>query len=101
MRQRRAWGQTSLFAQDGGRRKPSFRVADGGRLGPPAASIPMAAAQARAVALALALAGRQALICADDGTAAVVTHGPGGFTIAVLDSEGWPETVRRILSHHG
>ncbi len=54
-------------------------------------------AQARAVAVG----GGRALIFADDGTAAVVTHGAGGFELATTDEARWPHTVRIVLSRHG
>lgn len=66
--------------------------------GPVTSSLPLAIAHARAAALD----GYSARICADDGTAAVVRHGPGGFEIAALDADaGWPSTVQRVLARHG
>ncbi|MGH9155776.1 MAG: hypothetical protein ACRD1K_08105 [Acidimicrobiales bacterium] len=73
-------------------------LSDDGRWGPPTASLALAAAQARAVVMA----GGRALIFDDDGTAAAVVRTTEGFQIVALDqSAGWPETVRRVLSRHG
>ena len=91
-----AWGQRPLFAAKGaGPRR--YRVTDGTRWGPPTPSLALAVAQARAVAVG----GRRAVIVADDGTAAAVTHGPTGFHIATADDARWPDTVRHVLVNHG
>lgn len=91
-----AWGQQCLFGAGPG---PAgcFRVTDGTAWGPPTTQLALAAVQARAVALA----GGRALIVADDGTAAVVTHGPAGFEVAADADAAWPATVRSVLSRHG
>lgn len=90
------WGQRRLFAaEEAGPRR--YRVTDGTRWGPPTPSLALAVAQARAVAVD----GRRAVIAADDGTAAAVTHGPAGFHIATADDARWPETVRHVLVNHG
>lgn len=91
------WNQRRLFAAGGHRHAERFRVSDGAAWGPATASLPLAVAQARAVALA----GGRALVFADDGTAAVVTHGADGFEIATDDDTRWPQTVRQVLSRHG
>lgn len=97
-RQRSAgWGQAPLLTVDSD--PPTrFRVKTDTAWGPVTSSLPLAIAHARAAALD----GQSALICADDGTAAVVRHGPGGFEIAALDdTAGWPVTVQRVLARHG
>jgi len=92
-----AWSQRRLFADASDRPAGRFRVSNGIAWGPSTASLALAVAQARAVAVA----GGRALIFADDGTAAVVTHGAGGFDIATTDEARWPNTVRIVLSRHG
>lgn len=91
-----AWGQRRLFDADGGSAR-RYRVTDGAACGPPTPSLALAVAQARAVALA----GARAVIVADDGTAAAVTHGAEGFHIATADDARWPQTVRHVLIRHG
>ena len=91
------WSQGRLFTAHAGRAAERFRVSDGTTWGPATTSLALAVAQARAVAVA----GGRALIFADDGTAAVVTHGADGFVIATTDEARWPTTVRRVLSRHG
>ncbi len=86
---------------------PEFRSCRRRPVGSTTASIPMVAARARAVAVAAC----RALICADDGTAAVVSHGPmasrsspstprGGLKSFAESSPAKAEGGRHVRAHH-
>ena len=92
------WGQTTLFGTDAGSRPRRYRVFDGRSWGPSTTALPLAAAQARAVALG----GRTALVWADDGTGVTVTSTPaGGFAVEASASATWAPHCQTLLDRHG
>lgn len=92
MRQRHDWGQGRLLAEE--RRAERFRVAVGTTWGPVVGQLALAVAQARAAAAEAT----SAVICADDGTAVVVTPRGDGFEIAAIDECRWADQARRLLT---
>jgi hypothetical protein len=92
------WGQTALFASDAtGSATRRYRVHDGNAWGQATTSLPLAVAQARAVALR----GATTLLWADDGTAVTVTRSPEGFVVASDHPVPWASQCRSLLDHHG
>ncbi len=94
MRQRSAWAQGGLIAAGDSGPPQRFRVGGNGEWGPVVGQLALAVAQARSAAAG----GHDALICADDGTAVVVTRCGDGFDLAALDDTGWAISARRLLS---
>lgn len=94
MRQRPAWAQGRLLSVDNTEAPQRFRVGSTIGWGPVVGQLALAVAQARSAASA----GHDALICADDGTAVVVTRCGDGFDLAALDDAGWATSARRLLS---
>ena len=94
MRPRTAWAQGRLLAAGDGSTPQRFRVGGNGEWGPVVGHLALAVAQARSAAAG----GHDALICADDGTAVVVTRCGDGFDLAALDDAGWATSARRLLS---
>lgn len=94
MRQRTAWAQGQLLAHNERGAPQRFRVSGNGEWGPIVGHLALAVAQARSAAAG----GHDALICADDGTAVVVTRCGDGFDLAALDDAGWATSARRLLS---
>lgn len=92
MRQRHDWGQGRLLADEQPAQR--FRVARGADWGPVVGQIALAVGQARAAAAE----GTSAVICADDGTAVVVTRRGDGFEFAASDECRWIDQVRRLLT---
>lgn len=92
MRQRHDWGQGRLVAEE--RPAERFRVARGADWGPVVGQLALAVGQARAAAAD----GKAAVICADDGTAAVVTRCGDGFELAAIDECRWADQARRLLT---
>ena len=81
-----------LLADD--RPAQRFRVARGAKWGPVVGQLALAVAQARAAAAEA----NSAVICADDGTAAVVTRCGDGFDLAAIDEPRWANQARRLLT---
>ena len=92
MRQRHEWGQGRLLAEE--RPALRFRVAREAEWGPVVGQLALAVAQARAAAAE----GTSAVICADDGTAVVVTRRGDGFEFAASDECRWAEQAQRLLT---
>lgn len=93
-------GQARLFHVEGDDAEPPLRYrvgAPGHRRGAALASLPLAAAQARA----LAVQGYRAVITATDGTSAEVRRDADGFTVIPLGLTTWPDQCRRLLTEHG
>lgn len=74
-----------------------YRVGTAGHRAPAVSSLPLATAQARALALQL----HRAVIVASDGTAVEVRHGDTGFIVHPLGPAPWLEVCRRLLTEHG
>lgn len=91
------WGQVSLFSTEQADDSRRYRVFDGTTWGPATTSLPLAAAQARAVALT----GRRAVVWADDGTGVTVTHRPLGFALNADGPVSWAAQCRFLLDRHG
>jgi hypothetical protein len=92
-------GQVSLFSQiERTAAEPMrYRVGTAGHRGPAVSSLPLATAQARA----LALQQHRAVIVASDGSAAEVRHHETGFIVRPLGPAPWLELCRRLLTEHG
>lgn len=91
------WGQPPLFSADPPDGSRRYRVFDGTTWGPATTSLPLAAAQARAIALMA----RRALVWADDGTNVTVTHSPLGFALDANGPVSWAAQCRFLLDRHG
>jgi hypothetical protein len=93
-RQRLGWAQGRLLPNSASEPPQRFRVSSTNGWGPAVGQLALAVAQARSAASA----GHDALICADDGTAVLVTRCGDGFDLAALDDAGWATSARRLLS---
>ena len=93
------WGQGALFGTGRFSGHPvRYRVADGCTWGPSTTSLALATAQARAVVLA----GRAALVWADDGTSVTVTWTPAaGFAVVTSGPVPWASACQSLLDRHG
>ena len=92
------WAGTLFPVERTGRSRVRFRVSRGGLfLGASLANLPLAVAQARAIAMA----GHRAFVVGSDGTSVEVTYDGGGFSLAPCGPGTWPYQCRRLLDRHG
>ena len=91
------WGQVPLFLEEAAETARRYRVFDGATWGPATASLPLAVAQARAVALA----GHRAVLWAHDGSGVTLTWGGPGFALVAHGVASWAMQCRSLLERYG
>lgn len=92
-------GAGTLFPVEGrASGRVRFRVSRiGMRRGASLANLPLAVAQARAIAVA----GHRAFVVGSDGTSVEIAFDGAGYSLTPHGPGSWPDQCRRLLDRHG